>query len=101
MKSFFLLVSILIVVPPSLLYAKSGIKVFHDEFIDNSVEKRRNFDLYSINVNGSGLERSTFLDGFDGSLTSSPSGKYLVSVSNRNQKKRGDTNTFLAERNYQ
>ena len=64
-------------------------------------EKRRDFDLYSIKVDGSDLERITFSDGFDVFPMFSPSGKYLVFASNRNQKKRGDTNLFLAEWNYQ
>ena len=66
-----------------------------------SDEKGRNFDLYSVNVNGYDLERITFFDGFDGFPMFSPSGKYLVFASNRNQKKKGDTNLFLAEWNYQ
>ena len=64
-------------------------------------EKGRNFDHYSVNVNGSDLERITFFDGFDGFSVFSPSGKYFAFASNQNQKKRGDTNLFLAEWNYQ
>ena len=63
--------------------------------------KGRDFDLYSIKTDGSGLERITFFEGFDGFPMFSPDGKYLVFASNRNQKKRGDTNLFLAEWNYQ
>ena len=51
-------------------------------------KKGRNFDLYSVNVNGSDLERITFFDGFNGLPMFSPSGKHLVFASNRNQKKR-------------
>ena len=59
--------------------------------------KGRDFDLYSINLDGSGLERITYFEGFDGFPMFSPNGKYLVFASNRNQKKRGDTNLFICE----
>ena len=29
-------------------------------------QKGRDFDLYSINIDGTGLERVTFFEGFDG-----------------------------------
>ena len=60
-------------------------------------EKGRDFDLYAINTDGTNLERITFFNGFDGFPMFSKNGKYLVFASNRNQKKRGDTNIFLAE----
>jgi Periplasmic component of the Tol biopolymer transport system len=60
-------------------------------------KKGRDFDLYAIDVDGSNLERITFFEGFDGFPMFSYDGKYLVFASNRNQKKRGDTNIFLAE----
>jgi Tol biopolymer transport system component len=62
--------------------------------------KGRDFDLYSIGVDGKDLERITFFNGFDGFPMFSPDGKYLVFASNRNQAKRGDTNLFIAEWNY-
>ena len=79
MKSFLLLLSMLIVVLCSFSYFKLNNKVFHNELI----------------------ERIIFFNGFDGFPVFSPSGKHLVFASNRNQKKRGDTNLFLAEWNYQ
>ena len=51
--------------------------------------KGRDFDLYSIKIDGSGLERITFFEGFDGFPMFSLDGKYLVFASNRNQKKGG------------
>ena len=62
--------------------------------------KGRDFDLYAINVDGTGLERITYFNGFDGFPMFSPDGRYLVFASNRNQIKRGDTNLFIAEWNY-
>lgn len=58
-------------------------------------------DFYPVNVNGSDFDRVTFFDGFDGFPMFSPSGKDLVFVLNRNQRKSGGTNLFLAEWNYQ
>ena len=60
-------------------------------------EKGRDFDLYAIDTNGTNIERITYFDGFDGFPMFSGDGKYLVFASNRNQKKRGDTNIFIAE----
>ena len=58
---------------------------------------RRNFDLYKINVDGTGLERLTFNETFDGFPMFSPNGKKLVFASNRNAAKQGDTNIFIAD----
>ena len=58
---------------------------------------KRNFDLYKINVDGSGFERITFSDAFDGFPMFSPDGKKLVFASNRNAKTRGETNVFIAD----
>ena len=63
--------------------------------------KWRGFDLYPIKIDGSDLERITFFNRFDEFTTFSPNGKYLVFPSNQNQEKRGETNLFLAEWNYQ
>jgi len=45
-----------------------------------------NFELYTINVDGTGLERITFSDGFDGFPMFSPDGRQLVWISHRNGK---------------
>lgn len=59
--------------------------------------KGRNFDLYKINVDGSGLERITFNETFDGFPMFSPDGTRLVFASNRNARTQGDTNVFIAD----
>ena len=56
--------------------------------------KWRDFDLYSINIDGSGLERITFFNEFDGFPMFSPNGEHIVFAFNRNQKKKRDTNFF-------
>ena len=56
-----------------------------------------NFDLYLINVDGSGLEQVTFSDKFDGFPMFSPDGTKLVFASNRFDKTGTETNLFLAD----
>jgi TolB protein len=58
--------------------------------------KGRDFDVYLINVDGSGLERVTFNDTFDGFPMFSPDGKRIVFASNR-ESPAGETNVFIAE----
>ncbi len=57
----------------------------------------RNFDLYMINTNGTGLEQITFFDQFDGFPMFTNDGKKIIFASNRFNKKRGDTNIFIAD----
>ena len=59
--------------------------------------KGRNFELYLINIDGTGLERITYNPTFDGFPMFSNDGKKLVFCSNRNNKKEGETNVFVAE----
>jgi TolB protein len=56
-----------------------------------------NFELWLINSDGSGLERITYSDGFDGFPMFSPDGKKLVWASNRNAKAPHETNIFIAD----
>ena len=56
-----------------------------------------NFDLYLINVDGTGLEQVTFSDTFDGFPMFSPDGTKLVFASNRHSTKPTDTNLFIAD----
>ena len=76
-------------------FAPDGKKVI---FASNMKNPRGgNFDLYLINVDGTGLEQITFSDTFDGFPMFSPDGKKLIFASNRHSKKPTDTNLFIAD----
>jgi Tol biopolymer transport system component len=67
-------------------------------FASNMKDPRgRNFDLYLINVDGTGLEQITFSEEFDGFPMFSPDGTKLIFSSNRNAATPGDTNVFIAD----
>jgi TolB protein len=57
----------------------------------------REFDLYLIRIDGTGLERITYTKEFDSFPMFSFDGKKLLFCSNRNQKNKGDTNVFIAD----
>jgi Tol biopolymer transport system component len=59
--------------------------------------KGRNFDLYLVRLDGSGLERVTFNDTFDGFPLLSPDGTRLAFCSNRGNAIDGETNVFVAD----
>ena len=59
--------------------------------------RSRNFDLYLVNLDGSGLERVTTSPEFDAFPMFSPDGKRLVFASNRNAAQPGETNIFIAD----
>ena len=50
-----------------------------------------------MNIDGTGLERITYGDQFDGFPNFSPDGTHLVWASNRNGKAPHETNLFIAE----
>ena len=56
-----------------------------------------NFDLFLVNLDGTGLEQITFDESFDGFPMFSPDGTKLVFASNRNAKTPNETNVFIAE----
>ncbi len=58
---------------------------------------RRKFEVYKINLDGSGLERITYGSQFDGFPNFSPDGKHFVWASNRNGKAPHETNIFIAD----
>ncbi len=57
----------------------------------------RNFDLYAINIDGTGLERVTYHEEFDGFPMFNSDGTKLVWGSNRFNAEPGDTNIFIAD----
>ena len=57
----------------------------------------RQFNIFSINTDGTGLEQVTFDNAFDSFAMFSYDGKHLVFASNRNNGGTRDTNVFLAE----
>jgi len=72
----------------------------HDRivFVSNLADaKGRDFDLYSVNADGTDLERLTYNPTFDGFPMFSPDGTKLVFCSNRHNGKAGETNVFLAD----
>ncbi len=74
--------------------------IFCTNYFDPERGTRRgqpNFDLALINIDGTGLERVTFNETFDGFPMFSPDGKKLVFASNRNASKPGETNVFIAD----
>ncbi|MGD9588940.1 MAG: TolB family protein [Pyrinomonadaceae bacterium] len=74
--------------------------IFCTNYFDpNKADRRRqpNFDLALINLDGTGIERVTFNETFDGFPIFSPDGKKLVFASNRNSANPGDTNVFIAD----
>jgi TolB protein len=67
-------------------------------FATNHPDRRsRNFDLYLIDLDGSGLERVTTSPEFDAFPMFSPDGRRLVFASNRNAAQPGETNVFIAD----
>lgn len=71
--------------------------IFCSNYNTGGSSRRPNFDIFMINIDGTGLERITFSGTFDGFPMFSPDGKKLVFASNRNAKTEGDTNVFIAD----
>lgn len=61
--------------------------------------KGRNFDLYMINIDGTGNERVTFNETFDGfpMFSLHDGGKKFIFCSNRFNAKHGETNVFICD----
>ena len=73
----------------------SGKKILFSS--NHHTESRRVFNIFSINLDGTGLEQITYDEGFDAFPMFSPDGKQLVFSSNRNNGGTRDTNVFIAE----
>ncbi|MEO8337989.1 MAG: hypothetical protein ABI664_23650, partial [bacterium] len=67
-------------------------------YASNAANPRgNNFDLFLVNLDGTGKEQVTFSETFDGFPMFSPDGRKLVFASNRHSAKEGDTNLFMAD----
>jgi Tol biopolymer transport system component len=76
-------------------FTPDGTKII---FASNMKDPRGgNFDLYLINLDGTGLEQITFSDTFDGFPMFSPDGTKLVFASNRHSTVATNTNVFIAD----
>src|SRR3990172_8596004 len=56
-----------------------------------------NFEIYIINIDGTGLERITYNNVFDSFPMFSPDGRKLAWASNRNPRKPRETDIFIAD----
>jgi Tol biopolymer transport system component len=78
-----------------------GKRIIFSSNVDDWKEDLRqfghNFELYLINIDGTGLERITFNNVFDSFPMFSPDGKKLVFASNRNPQKPRTTDIFVAD----
>jgi len=68
-----------------------------DDWHEDIKKFGHNFELYLINIDGSGLERITFNNVFDSFPMFSPDGKKLAFASNRNAQKPRATDIFIAD----
>ncbi len=67
-------------------------------YVSNKADpKGRDFDIFMVNVDGSGEERITTNPSFDGFPMFTPDGKRIVFSSNRAGAALGDTNVFIAD----
>ncbi|MBI3099606.1 MAG: PD40 domain-containing protein [Planctomycetes bacterium] len=64
---------------------------------DLDAVRRGQYGMYVVGMDGTGLERITHHDGFDGFPCFSADGKYLVWISDRNAKRPHELNVFMAE----
>ena len=67
-----------------------------DDWHEDIKKYGHNFELYLINIDGTGLQRLTYNNVFDSFPMFSPDGKKLVFASNRNPQKPRATDIFIA-----
>ncbi|NWF76229.1 MAG: PD40 domain-containing protein [Nitrospirae bacterium] len=68
-----------------------------DDWLEDTKRFGHNFELYLINIDGTGLERITYNSVFDGFPMFSNDGKKLVFCSNRNPLKPRSTDVFISD----
>ena len=68
-----------------------------DDWHEDIRQFGHNFELYLINLDGTGLERITYNRTFDSFPMFSPDGKKISWASNRDPKKRHQTDIFIAD----
>ncbi len=68
-----------------------------DDWREDIKQYGHNFELYMINIDGTGLERITYNTVFDSFPMFSPDGKLLAFASNRNPQKPHETDIFIAD----
>jgi Tol biopolymer transport system component len=68
-----------------------------DDWREDIKQFGHNFELYLINLDGTGLERITYNNVFDSFPMFSPDGKKLVWASNRNPQRPRETDIFIAD----
>ncbi len=68
-----------------------------DDWREDIKQYGHNFELYIVNADGTGLERLTYNNVFDGFPMFSPDGKKLVWASNRNPGQPRATDIFIAD----
>ena len=74
-----------------------GKRVVFSSNVHDPNPKSRNFDLYIIQLDGTGLDRITFDEEFDGFPMFSPDDKKLLWAANRHGSVQHETNLFLAD----
>jgi Tol biopolymer transport system component len=82
------------------IFTPDGKRIVFSSNMDDP--RGRSFDLYLVNLDGTGLERVTWYtdgehDDFDSFPHFSPDGRRLAFCSNRHNAKRGETNVFVAD----
>jgi TolB protein len=68
-----------------------------DDWHEDIKQYGHNFEIYLINIDGTGLERITYNTVFDSFPMFSPDGKKIAWASNRNPQKPHETDIFIAD----